>query len=105
MAEKKNTLYTIWLAMMNVLQNLIRRKTKSFFFLPLAPIVCSPAVYSSKIGTLRSLLIFIVVISTHSLCQNVGELSWSSRQLLVLLRRCCTLVKKIYNRDFIQKTV
>ena len=41
--------------MLNVLQNLIRRKTKRFFFvLPLAPIVCFLAVYSSKIGTLRS---------------------------------------------------
>ena len=41
------------MAMMNKLQNLIRRKTKGFF-LPWAPIVCFPAVYSSKIGTLRS---------------------------------------------------
>ena len=41
------------MTMMNVLQNLVRRKTKRFFF-PLAQIVCFPAVYSSKIGTLRS---------------------------------------------------
>ena len=50
-AKKK---FTICMAMMNKLQNLIRRNTKRFFFLPLAPIVCFPAVYRSKIGTLRS---------------------------------------------------